>query len=101
MISFSFVTYYTSVLLCACYRSGDPVTGKRNYTYMDAVRSNLGMLVCMHSDSVQSLFFKYFSDSVLFLISGGIKVTLCGFVQYLNLFGVAIGYTIASSISMM
>ncbi|KAI9201556.1 hypothetical protein LWI28_025281 [Acer negundo] len=70
---FSFVTYYTSSLLCACYRSGDSLTGKRNYTYMDAVRSNLG----------------------------GMSFKLCGFVQYLNLFGVAIGYTIASSISMM
>ena len=39
---FSFVTYYTSVLLSSCYRTGDSVTGKRNYTYMDAVRSNLG-----------------------------------------------------------
>lgn len=39
---FSFVTYYTSSLLATCYRTGDPVTGKRNYTYMDAVRSNLG-----------------------------------------------------------
>jgi amino acid permease len=28
-------------------------------------------------------------------------VTLCGIVQYLNIFGVAIGYTIASAISMM
>ncbi|KAG8493869.1 hypothetical protein CXB51_011344 [Gossypium anomalum] len=73
MILFSFVTYYTSTLLAACYRSGDPVNGKRNYTYMDAVRSNLG----------------------------GFKVKICGWVQYLNLFGVAIGYTIASSISMM
>ncbi|OWM90111.1 hypothetical protein CDL15_Pgr006432 [Punica granatum] len=70
---FSFVTYYTSALLAACYRSGDPVNGKRNYTYMDAVSSNLG----------------------------GFKVKLCGLVQYLNLFGVAIGYTIASSTSMM
>ena len=42
MLLFSFVTYYTSTLLSACYRSGDSVTGKRNYTYMDAVRSNLG-----------------------------------------------------------
>ncbi|XWS25094.1 hypothetical protein CRYUN_Cryun27aG0041500 [Craigia yunnanensis] len=41
MFLFSFVTYYTSTLLAACYRSGDPVSGKRNYTYMDAVRSNL------------------------------------------------------------
>ncbi|KAF5444722.1 hypothetical protein F2P56_033830 [Juglans regia] len=73
MFLFSFVTYYTSTLLSACYRSGDPATGKRNYTYIDAVRTNLG----------------------------GAKVKICGLVQYLNLFGVAIGYTIASSISMM
>ncbi|BBG95590.1 amino acid permease 3 [Prunus dulcis] len=73
MLLFSFVTYYTSTLLAACYRTGDPVTGKRNYTYTDAVRSNLG----------------------------GFKEKICGFVQYLNLFGVAIGYTIASSISMV
>ncbi|XP_038899529.1 amino acid permease 3-like [Benincasa hispida] len=73
MLLFSFVTYYTSTLLAACYRSGDSVDGKRNYTYMDAVRNNLG----------------------------GFKVKLCGLVQYVNLFGVAIGYTIASSISMM
>nr|AFK34945.1 unknown [Lotus japonicus] len=73
MILFSLVTYYTSILLCACYRNGDPVNGKRNYTYMDVVHSNMG----------------------------GIQVKLCGIVQYLNLFGVAIGYTIASSISMI
>ncbi|KAI4366609.1 hypothetical protein MLD38_022468 [Melastoma candidum] len=73
MFLFSLVTYYTSALLAACYRSGDPVSGKRNYTYMDAVHANLG----------------------------GFKVKLCGLVQYLNLFGVAIGYTIAASISMV
>ncbi|RWR90243.1 amino acid permease 3 [Cinnamomum micranthum f. kanehirae] len=73
MFLFSFVIYYTSALLSDCYRSGDPVTGKRNYTYMDAVRANLG----------------------------GAKVKICGFVQYLNLIGTAIGYTIAASISMM
>ncbi|XP_061372197.1 amino acid permease 3 isoform X3 [Gastrolobium bilobum] len=73
MLLFSFVTFYTSSLLCVCYRSGDQVTGKRNYTYMDAVRSNLG----------------------------GFKVKICGLVQYLNLFGVSVGYTIAASISMM
>ncbi|XP_019196917.1 PREDICTED: amino acid permease 3-like isoform X2 [Ipomoea nil] len=73
MILFSIVTYYTSVLLSECYRSGDPVTGKRNYTYMDAVRSNLG----------------------------GLQVKICGAIQYANLVGVAIGYTIASAISMV
>lgn len=36
-----------------------------------------------------------------FVFAGGFKVKICGWVQYLNLFGVAIGYTIASSISMM
>lgn len=70
---FSFVTYYTSCLLAACYRSGDPVSGKRNYTYMEAVQNNLG----------------------------GFQVKLCGLIQYFNLVGVAIGYTIAASISMI
>uniref|UniRef100_A0A5B7AQR5 Amino acid transporter transmembrane domain-containing protein n=2 Tax=Davidia involucrata TaxID=16924 RepID=A0A5B7AQR5_DAVIN len=32
---------------------------------------------------------------------GGVKVKVCGIIQYLNLFGVAVGYTIAASISMM
>ncbi|CAL9046640.1 amino acid permease 4-like [Musa acuminata AAA Group] len=73
MLLFSFVTYYTSTLLADCYRSGDPIAGKRNYSYTDAVHAYLG----------------------------GLKVKLCGFIQYANLFGVAIGYTIASSISMM
>ncbi|KAJ0110323.1 hypothetical protein Patl1_00382 [Pistacia atlantica] len=74
MFVFSFVTYYTSILqLAACYRSGDPVNGKRVYTFMSAVRSKLG----------------------------GVKFMICGLGQYLNLFGVAIGYTIGSSMSMM
>ncbi|XP_020588040.1 amino acid permease 3-like [Phalaenopsis equestris] len=72
MVLFAFIIYYTSSLLSDCYRTGDPVYGKRNYTYTDAVTSYLG----------------------------GAKVKLCGFIQYANLFGVAIGYTIASSISM-
>ncbi|KAG6578944.1 amino acid permease 3-like [Cucurbita moschata] len=73
MFLFALVTYYTSLFLSACYRSGDPVSGKRNYTYMDAVQANFG----------------------------GFNVKICGFVQYLNLFGIAIGSTIASAISMM
>lgn len=73
LLLFSFVTYYTSALLADCYRSGDQVSGKRNYTYMDAVQANLG----------------------------GLQVKICGVIQYVNLFGVAVGYTIASSISMV
>ncbi|KAK7318414.1 hypothetical protein RJT34_03114 [Clitoria ternatea] len=73
MVLFSVVTFYTSSMLAHCYRSGDPNSGKRNYTYMDAVRS----------------------------ILGGVNVTMCGIFQYLNLLGIVIGYTIAASISMM
>lgn len=68
---FAIVTYYTSSLLADCYRTSDPVYGKRNYTYMDAVKSNL--------------------DAT--------KYWLCGFCQYSNLFGTAVGYTITASIS--
>ncbi|XXG57361.1 hypothetical protein AAC387_Pa03g4534 [Persea americana] len=39
---FSFITFFTSTLLADCYRSPDPVYGKRNYTYTDALRANLG-----------------------------------------------------------
>lgn len=42
MILFSLVVLHTSNLLSQCYRSGDPVTGPRNYTYMEAVKSILG-----------------------------------------------------------
>ncbi|PKI41182.1 hypothetical protein CRG98_038427 [Punica granatum] len=41
LMAFSFITYFTSTLLADCYRSLDPVTGKRNYTYMDVVQANL------------------------------------------------------------
>lgn len=72
LMVFSFITYFTSTLLADCYRSPDPISGKRNYTYMGVVRSHLG----------------------------GFKVQLCGLSQYVNLVGIAIGYTITGSISM-
>ncbi|KAL3736740.1 hypothetical protein ACJRO7_025647 [Eucalyptus globulus] len=70
MLLFALVTYYTSTLLAACYRSGNPINGRRNYTYMDAVSANLS----------------------------GFKVKLCGLIQSVTVFGVAVSYTIASSI---
>lgn len=42
LLLFAFVNLYTSNLLAMCYRTGNPVTGQRNYTYMDAVKANLG-----------------------------------------------------------
>ncbi|XP_045819385.1 probable amino acid permease 7 [Trifolium pratense] len=35
-------TYVSSCLLADCYRNPDSITGKRNYSFMDAVRVNLG-----------------------------------------------------------
>ncbi|KAM3324069.1 hypothetical protein P3S67_005220 [Capsicum chacoense] len=63
LLLFSFVTYYTSSLLSDCYRTSDQVIERRNYTYMDVVRANLG----------------------------GVKVKICGMMQYVNLVGVVIG----------
>ncbi|KAK7316929.1 hypothetical protein RJT34_00751 [Clitoria ternatea] len=73
MIFFSLVTMYSSFLLADCYRSGDPISGMRNYTFMEAVHS----------------------------ILGGYYSLVCGICQYSNLYGTAIGYTIAAAISMM
>ncbi|XP_062099242.1 amino acid permease 6-like [Humulus lupulus] len=73
LMAFSFITYFTSTLLADCYRAPDPVTGKRNYTYMAAVKAYLG----------------------------GRKVQLCGLAQYGNLVGITVGYTITASISMV
>ncbi|CDO97306.1 unnamed protein product [Coffea canephora] len=38
---FSTITWFTSVLLADCYGSPDSKTGRRKYTYMEAVRANL------------------------------------------------------------
>ena len=40
LVIFSGITIYTSSLLADCYRS--PLTGKRNYTYKEVVKNNLG-----------------------------------------------------------
>nr|CAB3470676.1 unnamed protein product [Digitaria exilis] len=71
LVVFAVITLYTCGLLADCYRVGDPVTGKRNHTYTEAVKSNLG----------------------------GWYVWFCGFCQYANMFGTGIGYTITASIS--
>jgi hypothetical protein len=38
---------------------------------------------------------------LLFPFAGGSSVKICGIVQYLNLFGSAIGYNIAAAMSLM
>lgn len=44
LLVFSVITLYTSILLTDCYRSPE---GTRNYSYMDAVRTHLGMCICV------------------------------------------------------
>ncbi|KAI7727956.1 hypothetical protein M8C21_002801, partial [Ambrosia artemisiifolia] len=70
--AFAVITWYTCILLTDCYRSPDPVTGTRNYNYMQAVKVNLG----------------------------GFKYKLCGISQYATQIGTSIGYAITSAISM-
>ncbi|BBN15057.1 amino acid permease [Marchantia polymorpha subsp. ruderalis] len=71
LIFFAWATFYTSALLADCYRHH--VTGRRNYTYMDAVNSHLGKK----------------------------QVYLCAIAQYLNLLCTSIGYTVTSATSMV
>ncbi|XP_066393231.1 amino acid permease 6-like [Miscanthus floridulus] len=72
LLAFSSITWFCSSLLADCYRAPDPVHGKRNYTYGQAVRAYLGVS----------------------------KYRLCSLAQYINLVGVTIGYTITTAISM-
>ncbi|KAK7305305.1 hypothetical protein VNO77_43209 [Canavalia gladiata] len=85
LIFCAIVTYISSFLLSDCYRTADLVSGKRNYSYMDAVRTNLGS--------------KLFT---LLLYNHCKKRTwLAGFLQYLSLYGSCCAYvlTTASSLS--
>ncbi|KAK3124394.1 hypothetical protein QOZ80_7BG0585960 [Eleusine coracana subsp. coracana] len=72
LVAFSVITWFCSSLLADCYRAPDPVHGKRNYTYGQAVRAYLGVS----------------------------QYRLCALAQYVNLVGVTIGYTITTAISM-
>ena len=42
LVIFSIITLFTSALLANCYRFPGPITGTRNYTYIEAVKNNLG-----------------------------------------------------------
>ncbi|XP_072974480.1 probable amino acid permease 7 [Typha angustifolia] len=72
MICFAIVTYVSAFLLSDCYRSPDPVTGTRNYSYMDAVRVNLGRK----------------------------RTWLCGILQYLSMYGTGVAYTLTTATSL-
>ncbi|KAL5713033.1 putative amino acid permease 7 [Ranunculus cassubicifolius] len=69
MLGFAIVTYVSASLLSDCYRSPHPVTGTRNYSYMDAVRVNLGRK----------------------------QTWVCGFLQYLSMYGTGVAYVITTA----
>ncbi|KAL8239516.1 hypothetical protein R6Q59_016083 [Mikania micrantha] len=71
---------FNSILLTDCYRSPDPVTGTRNYTYMDAVKSNLESWLSEIS-------------TIVYVYTGTLQYKLCGIAQYGVLTGITIGYT--------
>ncbi|KAJ6297669.1 hypothetical protein OIU76_018890 [Salix suchowensis] len=75
-LCFAIVTYVSAFLLSNCYRSPDPVTGTRNYSYMHAVRVNS----CDSSGKTQTWF--------------------CGLLQYLSLYGTGVACVITTSTSM-
>uniref|UniRef100_A0A0E0KW87 Amino acid transporter transmembrane domain-containing protein n=1 Tax=Oryza punctata TaxID=4537 RepID=A0A0E0KW87_ORYPU len=72
MVCFAFVTYISAFLLSHCYRSPGSEKMQRNYSYMDAVRVHLGRK----------------------------HTWLCGLLQYLNLYGIGIAYTITTATCM-
>jgi len=51
MIIFACISVYTYSLVADCYRFPDPVSGKRNYTYMQAVDVYLGIIIYFLSNS--------------------------------------------------
>ncbi|KAL5845891.1 hypothetical protein ACOSQ3_009415 [Xanthoceras sorbifolium] len=71
ILAFAIITYYIGILLCDCYRVPDPINGRRNYTYTDAVKSLLGAK----------------------------SVIISGMMQYSLLWGTMIGFTITTATS--
>ncbi|KAF8014932.1 hypothetical protein BT93_H0665 [Corymbia citriodora subsp. variegata] len=72
LLCFAIVTYVSTFLLSDCYRSPDPIKGRRNCSYMDAVRVNLGTK----------------------------RTWVCGLLQYLSLYGTDIAYVITTATCM-
>ncbi|KAL1332660.1 hypothetical protein HN51_061440 [Arachis hypogaea] len=72
LLCLAIVTYISSFLLSDCYRTPDPVTGKRNYSYMDAVTNNLGKK----------------------------RTVVAGFLQFVILYGTCVAYVITTATSM-
>ncbi|XP_074590640.1 putative amino acid permease 7 isoform X1 [Curcuma longa] len=100
MLCFAIVTYVSAFLLSDCYRSPHPVTGTRNYSYMDAVRINLGKTPNPTYSHHQFLVLFHVEFLCLGASSGEKQTWVCGFLQYFSLCGTGIAYTITTSTSL-
>ncbi|KAG2665984.1 hypothetical protein I3760_15G033900 [Carya illinoinensis] len=89
IIFFALLTYCTSALLCACYCSPE-VPAKRNHTYMEAIRSNLG-----------NIFSFPFMVLIYYFLDGAKYFKICLVIKYLNLLGAASEYTVFAALMMM
>ncbi|KAL6883605.1 hypothetical protein ACP4OV_011019 [Aristida adscensionis] len=69
MLCFAFLMYISAFMMTHCYRSPEPDKLRRNYTYMDAVRTHLGKK----------------------------RQWFCGLCQYLSFYGLAIAYTLTTA----
>ncbi|RHN67485.1 putative amino acid transporter, transmembrane domain-containing protein [Medicago truncatula] len=72
LFSCAIATYISSSLLADCYRHPDSVTGKRNHSFMDAVRVNLGNK----------------------------RTYVAGFLQFLSLYVTSVAYVLTTATSM-
>ncbi|XP_027334168.1 probable amino acid permease 7 isoform X1 [Abrus precatorius] len=72
LFCFAIITYISSCLLSDCYRTPDPVTGKRNYSYIAAVTTNLGEK----------------------------RAWMAGLIQYLSLYGTGCAYVLTTANSL-
>lgn len=72
MILLAIVTYVSVFLLSNVYRTPDSIHGGRNKSYIEAVKNSLGTN----------------------------QTWVCGLLQYVNLYGTGVAYTITASISL-
>ncbi|KAI4339992.1 hypothetical protein MLD38_024874 [Melastoma candidum] len=71
LLCFAVITCVSAFLLAECYRGLDPITGKRNYSYMEAVGVYMGQK----------------------------RMIACGLLQFVNLYGTSIAYVITCAAS--
>lgn len=64
ILIFSSISIFTYSLVSDCYRFPDPINGKRNYTYMQAVKAYLGTFLLLHNNLIRSMHSKKSPNSV-------------------------------------